>query len=127
MKRKRNGLVPIASALLRPARPRPGDPRILAPGVAPLHPLRSGETSLFQGQRRGPRPRLYGAAAGDLLVAPHQSRQPEQNTSPTSTDPTPALVMHRGRAENKLPYGNLPRLFLAWLCTEAVRTRSPEC
>ena len=25
---------------------------------------------------------------------------------------------------NKLPFGNLPRLILAWLCTEAVRTRS---
>ena len=24
---------------------------------------------------------------------------------------------------NKLPYGNIPRLLLAWLCTEAVRTR----
>ena len=25
---------------------------------------------------------------------------------------------------NKLPFGNLPRLLLAWLCTEAVRTQS---
>ena len=27
---------------------------------------------------------------------------------------------------NRLPYGNLPRLLLAWLCTEAVRTQSRE-
>ena len=27
---------------------------------------------------------------------------------------------------NKLPFGNLPRLLLAWVCTEAVRTRSRE-
>ena len=27
---------------------------------------------------------------------------------------------------NKLPFGNLPRLLLAWLCTEAVRTQSRE-
>ena len=27
---------------------------------------------------------------------------------------------------NKLPYGNLPRLLLAWVCTEVVRTRSRE-
>ena len=33
------------------------------------------------------------------------------------------LVMVAG-ADNKLPYGNLPRLLLAWLCTEAVRTQS---
>ena len=27
---------------------------------------------------------------------------------------------------NKLPFGNLPRLLLAWMCTEVVRTRSRE-
>ena len=27
---------------------------------------------------------------------------------------------------NKLPYGNLPRLMLAWVCTEAVRTPKPR-
>ena len=27
---------------------------------------------------------------------------------------------------NKLPFGNLPRLILAWVCTEAVRTGSRE-
>ena len=33
------------------------------------------------------------------------------------------LVMTAGGG-NKLPYGNFPRLILAWLCTEAVRTQS---
>ena len=28
--------------------------------------------------------------------------------------------------DNKLPYGNLPRLILAWVCSEAVRTQSRE-
>ena len=28
--------------------------------------------------------------------------------------------------ETKLPYGNFPRLLLAWVCTEAVRTQSRE-
>ena len=27
---------------------------------------------------------------------------------------------------NKLPYGTLPRLLMAWVCSEAVRTQSPE-
>ena len=27
---------------------------------------------------------------------------------------------------NKLPFGNLPRLLMAWLSTEAVRTQSRE-
>ena len=35
------------------------------------------------------------------------------------------LVMIAG-ADNKLPYGNLPRLLIAWMCTEAVRTQSRE-
>ena len=35
------------------------------------------------------------------------------------------LVMIAG-ADNKLPYGNLPRLLLAWVSTEAVRTQSRE-
>ena len=35
------------------------------------------------------------------------------------------LVMVAG-ADNKLPFGNLPRLLIAWLCTEAVRTQNPE-
>ena len=33
------------------------------------------------------------------------------------------LVMVAG-ADSKFPYGNLPRLLMAWLCTEAVRTQS---
>ena len=36
-----------------------------------------------------------------------------------------ALVLSAG-ALNKLPYGNIPRLLLAWVCTEAVRTQSRE-
>ena len=35
------------------------------------------------------------------------------------------LIMIAG-GDNKLPYGNLPRLLMAWVCTEAVRTQSRE-
>ena len=35
------------------------------------------------------------------------------------------LIMFSSSA-SKLPFGNLPRLLLAWLCTEAVRTQSRE-
>ena len=35
------------------------------------------------------------------------------------------LYMQAG-PENKLPYGNIPRLLLVWMCTEAVRTQSRE-
>ena len=33
------------------------------------------------------------------------------------------LVMF-SNGETKLPYGNIPRLLMAWICTEAVRTQS---
>ena len=36
-----------------------------------------------------------------------------------------SLVMIAG-GRNKLPFGNLPRLLLAWVCTEAVRTQNRE-
>ena len=36
-----------------------------------------------------------------------------------------SLIMIAGGL-NKLPFGNLPRLLLAWVCTEAVRTQSRE-
>ncbi len=35
-----------------------------------------------------------------------------------------ALVVIAGGPEPRLPFGVLPRLLLAWICTEAVRTRS---
>ena len=35
-----------------------------------------------------------------------------------------SLIMIAGGAVPKLPYGALPRLLLAWVCTEAVRTQS---
>ena len=35
------------------------------------------------------------------------------------------LVMVAG-ADNKLPYGSLPRLILSWVCTEAVKTQSRD-
>ena len=35
------------------------------------------------------------------------------------------LAMTAG-VNNKLPYGNFPRLILAWVCSEAVRTQSRE-
>ena len=38
----------------------------------------------------------------------------------------PYTLYMTATAGNKLPFGNLPRLLLAWVCTEAVRTQSRE-
>ena len=39
--------------------------------------------------------------------------------------PPYTLIMYSS-GETKLPFGNFPRLILAWVCTEAVRTQSRE-
>ena len=36
------------------------------------------------------------------------------------------LIMQAGGDPARLPFGNLPRLLLAWICTEAVRTQHRE-
>ena len=38
----------------------------------------------------------------------------------------PFTLIMTATGNHKLPFGNLPRLILAWLCTEAVRTQSRE-
>ena len=38
----------------------------------------------------------------------------------------PYTLYMTATAGNKLPFGNLPRLLLAWVCTEAVRTQSRD-
>ena len=38
----------------------------------------------------------------------------------------PSTLITTATGDFKLPYGNLPRLILAWLCTEAVQTQSRE-
>ena len=38
----------------------------------------------------------------------------------------PYTLYMNATADHKLPFGNLPRLILAWLSTEVVRTRSRE-
>ena len=38
----------------------------------------------------------------------------------------PYMLVMSATGINKLPFGNIPRLLLAWVCTEAVRTQSRE-
>ena len=38
----------------------------------------------------------------------------------------PLTLIMLSSSKTKLPYGNLPRLLLAWVCTEAVQTQSRE-
>ena len=53
---------------------------------------------------------------------------PRTNPGPTSVQACQRSLHpdHDGRGSNRLPFGNLSRLLLAWVCTEAVRTQSRE-
>ena len=121
MQRQRGELVPVREALSGLGGTCQRTARSLAPGVAPLHPLRSGEPAC-RGQRSGPRSRLHGAAAGAVQPAPHQ---PGNRLQYKRVNGPYQLYMIAGGG-NKLPFGNIPRLLLAWVTTEAVRTQSRE-
>ena len=51
---------------------------------------------------------------------------PKQRTEYVRRNGPYTLVMHAGGVQARLPYGNIPRLLLAWVCTEAVRTAAPR-
>ena len=51
---------------------------------------------------------------------------PRQRTQYVRRNGPYTLVMSATGYPARLPYGNIPRLLLAWVCTEAVRTQSRE-
>ena len=51
---------------------------------------------------------------------------PKQRTQYVRRNGPYTLVLHAGGVQARLPYGNIPRLLLAWVCTEAVRTQRRE-
>ena len=51
---------------------------------------------------------------------------PRQRTQYVRRNGPYTLVMSATGDPARLPYGNIPRLLLAWVCTEAVRTQSRE-
>ena len=111
----------VKSSPICPARSRrSAKPHHRRSGASPR--LRSGEPACL-GQRDDPRSRFHGPHDGAVLPAPHQPRQPERvqfgRNGPYTLGMTAGL-------SNKLPFGNYPRLLLAWVSTEAVRTQSRE-
>ena len=53
------------------------------------------------------------------------AKQPGNRTQYKRANRPYTLVMSAAGV-NKLPFGNLPRLILAWICTEVVKTQSRE-
>ena len=119
MKRKRNGLVPIASALAD------------LPG--PVQAIREASPqALHHFTRFDQVDQLVSASEADpdlgfmarlMALCSLPRTNPGNRSKYVRRNGPYTLVMIAGGL-HKLPFGNLPRLILAWVCTEAVRTRS---
>ena len=121
MQRQRGELVPIAEALadlsgpvqaIREATPQEVHHFTQADQVNQLAKAREADPDL-------------GFMARLLALCSLPRTNPGNRHQYKRTNGPYKLVMVAG-ADNKLPFGNLPRLLIAWLCTEAVRTQNPE-
>ena len=121
MQRKRDGLVPIAEALAD----LPGPVQAIRKTPPPA---RRGFSVADQVNQ------LVGASEADpnlgfmarlLALCSLPRTNPGNRLRYIRRNGPYDLVMNAGGL-HKLPFGNLPRLLLAWVCTEAVRTQSRE-
>ena len=121
MKRKRNGLVPIGevcSGLGGPVK------KIREASPQALHHFTQADqvNQLVSASEADPD---LGFMARLLALCSLPRTNPGNRLQYKRVNGPYKLVMVAG-ADNKLPFGNLPRLLLAWVCTEAVRTQSRE-
>ena len=118
MQRKRDGLVPVAEALAD----LPGPVQ----AIRPSPPARRGFTRfdqvdlLIEASEADPD---LGFMARTMTLCSLPRSNPGNRKEYKRVNGPFTLYMVAGGG-NKLPYGNLPRLLLAWVCTEAVQTRS---
>ena len=121
MERKRNGLVPVGEVFgglggsvkaLREASP-----------LARHHFTQADQVNQLVGAREADSDLGFMARLMALCSLPRTN--PGDRLQYKRQNGPYKLIMIAG-GDNKLPFGNLPRLLLAWLCTEAVRTQSRE-
>ena len=122
MPRKRDGFVPlgdIAGAVELP------DGRALTPAApkARHHFTRLDQINQLVGASEAD-PELGFMARLLALCSLPRSNPGDQLQYVRRNGPFMLYMTATGR--EKLPYGNIPRLLLAWVCTEAVRTQSRE-
>ena len=120
MRRQRDGLVPIGESFAG----LPGPVQALRPSP----PARRGFTLTDQVNQ------LVSASEADadlgfmarlMALCSMPRTNPDNQLQYVRRNGPYTLVMIAGGL-NKLPFGNLPRLLLAWVCAEAVRTQNPE-
>ena len=121
MQRKRDGLIPVADTLADLGGPvkaiRDASPQALH------HFTRFDQVNQLVGASEAD-PNL-GFMARMMALCSLPRTNPGNRHQYKRVNGPYKLVMIAG-ADNKLPYGNLPRLLVAWVCTEAVRTQSRE-
>ena len=121
MKRKRNGLVPIGevcSDLGGPVKEiREASPQALH------HFTRFDQVNQLVGASEADPDLGFMARMMALCSLPRTN--PGNRKEYVRRNGPYTLVMSAGGL-NKLPFGNMPRLLLAWVCTEVVRTQSRE-
>ena len=119
MERQRDSLVPIGEAISGP-----GDP---VEAIHSASPQASHHYTRFDQVNQ-----LVGASEADpdlgfmarLMALCSLPRSNPGNRHQYKRVNGPYTLIMSVIGDNKLPYGNLPRLLLAWVCTEAVRTQS---
>ena len=121
MQRKRDSLVPVAEALAD----LPGTiPALRETSPKALHHFTQADQVNLLVSAREADPDLGFMARLMALCSLPRTNPGDRHQYKRVNGPY-KLVMVAG-ADNKLPYGSLPRLLLAWVSTEAVRTRSRE-
>ena len=120
MVHKRNGLVPIASALAD----LPGPVQALGPP----HPAQRAFTRFDQVNQlaKAREADTDLGFMGRTMALCSLPRSNPGNRLQYKRVNGPFTLYMTASGGNKLPFGNLPRLLLAWVCTEAVRTGSRE-
>ena len=119
MKRKRGELVPVAEALADLP-----DPVKLVRGASPQarhHFTQADQVNQLVSAREANADLGFMARLMALCSLPRTN--PGNRLQYKRVNGTYKLIMFSS-GETKLPYGNIPRLLLAWVCTEAVRTQS---
>ena len=121
MQRQRGGLIPIGDALSGMGGPmksiREASPQALH------HFTRLDQVNQLVSAREADPDRGFMARTMALCSLP---RSNPGNRKEYKCVNGPFTLYMVARGGNKLPYGNLPRLLLAWVSTEAVRTKSRE-
>ena len=120
MQSKRDGLIPIGEALAD----LPGPVQALIPSrPTQRHYTRFDQVNQLVSASEADA--CLGFMARTMALCSLPRSNPGNRKEYVRRNGPYTLVMSAGGL-NKLPYGNLPRLILAWVSTEAVRTQSRE-